>query len=56
MKIFRNWIEERLERRINWISRCIGIRSGRKYYEINFKDGTSKDYFIDFDNKTIEEV
>ena len=56
MTAFRNWIEERLERRINWISRCLGVRGGRKYYEINFKDGTSKDYFIDFDNMTIEEV
>ena len=55
-KLYRNWIEERLKRRINWISRCLGIRGGYKYYEITFKDGTSKDYYIDFDNKTIEEA
>lgn len=56
MKIFRNWIEERLERRIKYVSRCLGSRGGRKYYEVTLEDGTLKDYFIDFDSKTIEEV
>lgn len=51
-----NWIEQALGRRITSVTRCLGIRGGRKYYEITFKDGSTKDYFIDYDNQTVEEV
>ena len=56
MTTFRNWIEESLKIRIKYVSHCLGLRGGRKYYEVTLEDGTLKDYFIDFDNKTIEEV
>lgn len=56
MTIYRNWIERILSKRLSWISRSLGKRGGRDYYEITFTDGTSKDYFIDFNNETIEEV
>ena len=32
----------------------IGYRHGRPYYSVDFVDGTSDDYFIDFDKKEIE--
>lgn len=52
----RNWIESSLKRRISGSPVYVGRRGGRKCYEVNLEDGTSKDYYIDFDNKTIEEV
>lgn len=56
MTLFRNWIEESLQKRIQYVTRCLGSRGGRKYYEVTLEDGSSKDYFIDFDKKLIEEV
>lgn len=56
MKIYRNWIEEKLERRIEYVTRSLGQIGDRKYYEVGFADGSKRDYFIDFDNETIEEV
>lgn len=55
MKTYRNWIEERLERRFvsKWF---VGYKGGRKVYELLFENGVSKDYYIDFDDKTIEEA
>lgn len=56
MKIYRNWIEEALKARIEYVTRALGSIGGRKYYEVGFADGSKRDYFIDFDNDTIEEV
>lgn len=56
MKTFRNWIEESLESRITGSPVYVGSRGGRKVYEVTTEDGSSNDYFIDFDSKTIEEV
>ena len=56
MKAFRNWIEEAIGKR--WISNpvCVGRKHGRKYYQIDWEDGTSGDYYIDCDEHWIEEV
>lgn len=56
MKIYRNWIEEALRARIVWSPVNVGYRGGRKVYEVTTEDGSSNDYFIDFDSKTIEEA
>lgn len=56
MKNLRNWIEEALGKQMVWSPANVGIRGGRKYYVIHFIDGSSGDYYIDFDKKTIEEV
>ena len=56
MKAFRNWIEEKIGKRITWSPVCIGRRGGLKVYSIDFEDGTEGMYYIDFDNQTIEEV
>ena len=56
MEKLRNFIEVALGKQIKYISGALGIRGGRKYYEITFKDDTTRDYFIDFDNKTLEEA
>lgn len=51
----RNWIEETLKKEIAWSPYFVGWKNGRRLYTIRFNDGTEKDYFIDFDSKTIEE-
>lgn len=56
MTTFRNWIEERLESKITGSPVYVGSRGGRKVYEVTTEDGSSNDYFIDFDSKTIEEA
>lgn len=55
MEKLRNWIEETLKKEIAWSPCFVGWKNGRRLYTIRFDDGTEKDYFIDFDNKTIEE-
>lgn len=52
----RNWIEEKLGKRIAWSPCWIGWKAGRKIYSITFEDMTEGDYFIDFDNKEIESI
>lgn len=56
MERLRNWIEEALGRRYGWPPVCIGYKGRREVYSIDFEDGTSKRYYIDFDSKEIEEV
>lgn len=55
MKQYRNWIEEELKKRISFQPVNIGTKGGRKIYTIEFEDGDSKEYYIDFEQKTIEE-
>ena len=55
MKTFRNWIEEALKKRIDWSPIHIGKKGGRDYYLLQFEDGSEKVYYIDFEEKTIEE-
>lgn len=50
----RNWIEKTLGKQITFSPIYIGSKSGRKLYAVTFYDGTEGDYFIDFDNETIE--
>ena len=50
----RNWIEKAIGKQIAFSPVCIGSKGGRKLYAISFVDGTESDYFIDFDNETIE--
>lgn len=52
----RNWIEEALERRIEWQPIYVGKKGGRKIYNIIFENGSEADYYIDYDRQTIEEV
>lgn len=51
----RNWIEETIGKQIAWSPICIGSKGGRKLYAVSFEDGTEAAYYIDFDNRTIEE-
>ena len=56
MRTLRNWIEEAMGKRWEWSPIKVGRRGGREYYAIDWEDGTSGDYYIDFDSKTIEEA
>lgn len=56
MKGFRNWIEEQTGKRIEWNPVYVGSRGGRTVYEIQFEDGTTKDYFIDYEDELVEPV
>lgn len=54
-KNLRNWIEKKVGKQMsNMKPTKIGYRHGRPYYSVDFVDGTSDDYFIDFDKKEIE--
>lgn len=53
---YRNWIEAALKREIVRAPIKVGWRGGRRVYEVMFTDYTTKDYYIDFYNRTIEEV
>lgn len=50
------FIKQALGKSPTFSPRYVGQRGGRKVYEVTFYDGTSKDYYIDFDNETIEPV
>lgn len=50
----RNWIEDKLGKRILWTPTEIGFVDGRPVYEVEFEDGTSEDYWIDMESKTLE--
>lgn len=51
----RNWIEKKVGKQMsNTKPTKIGYKHGRPCYSIDFTDGTSDDYFIDFDKKEIE--
>lgn len=54
-KNLRNWIEKRVGKQMSSMKPTkIGYKHGRPYYSVDFVDGTSDDYFIDFDKKEIE--
>ena len=53
--IYRNWIEEAMQKTMKWDPILIGMRFGKALYTICWLDGTEGDYFIDFENKTIEQ-
>ena len=53
---FRNWIEYAIGKRYIWSPVYVGTVGGRKVYNIDWADGTSGDYFIDFEHQTIEEM
>lgn len=52
----RNWIEKAIG--VQWIHPPIlcGSMSGRLYYTIDWWDGTYGEYYIDFENHTIETI
>ena len=54
--MFRNWIEKALQKCYVWPPVCVGQKGHRRVYVLDFEDGTSGRYFIDFDAKSIEEV
>ena len=54
-KNLRNWIEKRVGKQMSSMKPTkIGYKHGRPYYSVDFIDGTSDDYFIDFDKEEIE--
>lgn len=53
--LLRNWLEEAIKKQLSRFPVCIGYKCGRKYYALDFTDGTSGDYFIDFEKKEVEE-
>lgn len=54
-KNLRNWIEKKVGKQMsNMKPTKIGYKHGRPYYSVDFVDGTSDDYFIDFNKKEIE--
>lgn len=52
----RNWIEQAIGKQFAWSPVYVGTVSGRKVYNIDWVDGTSGDYFINFKHQTIEEM
>lgn len=52
----RNWIERAIGKQFIWSPVCIGRKGHRKVYAIDWVDGTSGRYYIDFDEQTIETV
>lgn len=50
-----NWLDKLTGNAVAWVCHGGYIR-GRHYYVVVFEDGTDKDYFIDFERKTAEEV
>lgn len=53
---FRNWIERAIRKQFACSPVYVGTAGGRKVYNIDWADGTSGDYFIDFEHQTIEEM
>ena len=51
----RNWIEKAIGKQWAWPPVMVGRKGGREVYAIDWTDGTSGSYFIDFDEQTIEE-
>lgn len=56
MKEYRNWIEEQIHTRITGQPTYIGMRAGRACYELRLETGETREYYIDFSSKTIEEA
>ena len=52
----RNWIEKAIGKQWIWPPVKVGRKSGREYYIIDWADGTSGDYWIDWEAEEIEEV
>lgn len=52
----RNWIERKTGKRWAWYPVKIGCKGGRDVYSIDWEDGTTQDYYIDFEAEEIEEV
>lgn len=50
-----HWIEKAIGKKMMWNPVLIGRKFGRNLYTICWWDGTEGDYFIDFDNKLIEQ-
>lgn len=50
----RNWIEEALGTRYAWFPICVGMKGHRKVFVIDFENGHSGHYFIDFENREIQ--
>lgn len=51
----RNWLERALGKRMAFTRPIpIGSKGGRAVYAIDFEDGTNGDYFIDFEQETVE--
>ena len=50
------WIEEALHRRLVWSPVLVNENSKRPIYSLQFENGESGDYYINFKHKFIEEV
>ena len=50
----RNWMEEATGKQIARVT-GVGSKGGRKIYAVTFMGGSEKDYFIDYDHKTVDE-
>lgn len=52
----KNWIEQAMGKEMAWSPIHIGYKSGRPIYLIVWRDGTEKEYYIDYENREIEET
>lgn len=50
-----NWLDKLTGNAVAWVT-PVGYRHGRKVYAVVFEDGSEKDYYVDFERKTAEEV
>ena len=50
-----SWIELRFGKRLRWWPSRTGWKNGREYFTLEFMDGTTGDYHINFGDQTLEE-
>ena len=51
----KHWIESAIGKHYLNYPVEVGVKNGRKLYEICWTDGSYGEYFIDWDSRTIEE-
>lgn len=51
----REWLEEVLDKQIKFGPAMVSIKNCKEVYSIEFEDGEEKEYYIDFENRMIEE-
>lgn len=49
-----NWIEKATGKKLAWWPIYIGQKGVRALYAVTFEDGTEIDFYIDFEDRTIE--
>lgn len=56
MATYRNWIENKLQKRMVWYPMQVGVQDCRAVYEIEFEDGEKRFYHINFEKEDITEI